>query len=294
MSASNHSQADSAWTLLSLVTGGILLLATLFLLREQSPFVAFKANVTAPAAAAPQAVLQADELLIEPVIPDQLGPRHKLTYEQWVTLLRQEAKVAAAQQPDSLTVLVGDSISLWFPPHLLPHQNVWLNQGISGETSAGLLKRLNLLDQTQPKAIFVMIGINDLIRGWEDTIILANYRRILRYLGRAHPQAKIVAQSILPHSDEQASWEGRERLVALPNSRIKKLNQAISAIALETGAYYLDLYPLLTDLQGNLRADLTTDGLHLNPQGYLVWSAAMQLFSQIELELTLGQIDDGQ
>ena len=97
--------------------------------------------------------------------PTTWGERQQLTYSQWLDLLKQEANITAERSPTHLSVLAGDSISLWFPSELLPTEQHWLNQGISGETSAGLLRRLDLFDQTRPQTIFVMIGINDLLRG---------------------------------------------------------------------------------------------------------------------------------
>jgi len=47
---------------------------------------------------------------------------------------------------------------------------------------------------------------------------------------------------------------------------------------------YLDLYPMFSDAEGNLQTELSTDGLHLNEQGYLVWRSALQLFGQIQLK----------
>ncbi|MEA5551159.1 SGNH/GDSL hydrolase family protein [Anabaena cylindrica UHCC 0172] len=216
-------------------------------------------------------------------LPPELGPRHKLSYRQWLDVLKQEAEASAEQQPQKLTVLAGDSLSLWFPPDLLPEDRNWLNQGISGETSDGLLKRLDLFDRTQPEIVFVMIGINDLIRGVSDEEILANQRQIIRYLRRKHPQTKIVAQSILPHGGEEATWEGREKLLAIPNSRIRNLNDELQGIATQQGIRYLNLYPLFTNKQGNLRREFTTDGLHLNPQGYIIWRTALQIYSNREL-----------
>ena len=88
----------------------------------------------------------------------------QLSYQDWIGILGREAKAKASQQPQNLSIIAGDSLSRWFPDHLLPQERIWLNQGISGETSSGLLKRLSLFDQTQPGIIFVMIGVNDLLR----------------------------------------------------------------------------------------------------------------------------------
>lgn len=265
-----------AWALFSLAANGFLLLSVLLLLRGYRLPSLDKASAAATQSQPSRPPVAA--------VPPELGPRHQLTYEQWLTLLQQEAIAAAADHPKHLNILIGDSLSLWFPPELLPTEQNWLNQGISGETSAGLLHRLELFDAAQPETIFVLIGINDLIRGVGDAELLENQRRIIRDLQQVHPQAQIVLQSMLPHAGDRASWQGKERLRAISNDHIRELNQELRAIAAETGVHFLDLHPLFTDAQGNLRPELTTDGLHLSAQGYLVWRSALQLFRQMELE----------
>ncbi len=214
----------------------------------------------------------------------ELGKRHKLTYKQWEDVLRSEANIAAIKRPQRLTILAGDSLSLWFPTELLPEQREWLNQGISGETSEGLWKRLDLFDKTQPETILVMIGINDFVKGISDEDILENHRKITAYLQKKHPQAQLVIQSILPHGGENATWEGRDKLLAISNHRIRELNEKLKNLATKANIKYLDLHPLFVDNQGNLRNELSTDGLHLSKQGYLVWRSALQLYSNMVLE----------
>jgi len=267
---SSSAKTFPAWAFFSLLSNVILLLAVILLIGKQQGVTAFWAAVSPSPELTPNTQTQ------QTVTP-QLGKRHKFDYQKWVNILRQEAEVAAEKKPRNLTVMAGDSLSLWFPLELLPNNKTWLNQGISGEKTAGLLKRLNLFDQTTPETIFVMIGINDLIAGVNDETILKNQRQILTYLRKKHPKAQIIAQSILPHQGEEATWEGKEKLLAIPNSRIRNLNQQLRTIAAKESVKYLNLYPLFADKQGNLRSKLTTDGLHLNPNGYLVWSSALQL-----------------
>ncbi len=212
-----------------------------------------------------------------------VSPRQQLNYQQWVDLLGQEIATMAAKNPDHLTLLLGDSLSLWFPAELLPGRRVWMNQGISGEKTYSLLTRLHLLDVADVDTIFLMIGINDLIWGQSDQQVLANYVKIMDHLASHHPDTEIVVQSILPHGAETSTWESRHLLLELPNERIRAMNQALEAIATDYGAHYLELYPIFANGEGNLRPDLTTDGLHLNREGYLVWRAAISLYSQLEL-----------
>ncbi|MBW3586560.1 MAG: GDSL family lipase [Cyanobacteria bacterium 0813] len=281
----SRSKTVPVWALLSLVTNGVLILTLAqLLLQGHNLTETFQANdaVTAEGAQEQmdQPVTSANEVLDVPVP----GPRHKWTYQQWVTQLGREAEAAAANRPSRLSVLAGDSLSMWFPTKLLPVDRFWLNQGISGETSVGLLKRLQLFDRTVPDTVFVMIGINDLLRGVSDERILDNQRQIIRDLRWAHPKAEVVVQSILPHSGEEATWENRDRLLAIPNSRIRAINRRLKEIATSENVLYLDLYPLFSDADGNLPTELSTDGLHLNDQGYLVWRSALQLFSQMQLK----------
>jgi lysophospholipase L1-like esterase len=188
------------------------------------------------------------------------------TYEQWTGLLGQEARaIASGQGSNRLTVLVGDSLLLWYPPEQLSSDRLWLNQGISGDTTAGILRRLSAFSQTRPDTIHVMAGINDLRQGATDETVLTNLRQIMRQLRQTHPRAQIIVHSILP-----------TRLAALPTERIHRLNQNIEAIAYQENVNYLDLQPNFIGTDGILRRELTTDGLHLSRNGYAVLQAALR------------------
>lgn len=189
-------------------------------------------------------------------------------YEDWLGLLEHEANaIAQGQGSNRLTVLVGDSISQWFPNDQLPSDRFWLNQGISGDTSAGVLKRLDLFEDTRPDMIHVMVGINDLRAGATDEELIANIQQIMQQLRQSHPDAQIFIHSILP-----------TRLPALASDRIADINQQLAAIAQAEAVQFLDLQPSFADKDGSLRTDLTTDGLHLNPQGYAMWQSTLRWF----------------
>lgn len=266
-----------AWIPLSLVVNGVLMS------WWGSSLVRPVAEVPQRVQASPLVVAQSsDDISSDNLSSSNPRPRRlRLTYDQWVEQLHQEA--VAVQGSQNISILAGDSLSLWFPNELLPHGHLWLNQGISGETSRGLSRRLGLWKRLEPKRIFVMIGINDLLKGDATAGVLNNQHQIIRELRKAHPEAALVVQSLLPHSGPQASWEGRAKLDRIPNEQIRSFNRQLAAIAKTEGAYYLDLNPLFSNDQGFLRQDLTTDGLHLNDQGYLVWSTAINFFSLQQL-----------
>ncbi|WP_017301115.1 GDSL-type esterase/lipase family protein [Nodosilinea nodulosa] len=271
-SALSHLQGVPPWALLSLVMNGLLFITLVVMLRQlghTGEAVLPQANAFAADQYAPAA----------PPEPDP-GSRRSLDYEHWVALLGAEADAMVADDAPRQTILLGDSLTLWFPASMLPGRRTWLNQAISGEKSGGLRDRLYLLDKTSPEEVFIMVGINDLIWGGSEADLVYNVRMMVTYLHQTHPQARVVVQSILPHGGAAATWEGRDRLMAIPPDRIRTVNTQLKAVATETGADYLDLYPLFVNGDGYLRADLTTDGLHLNQNGYLVWRTALALFNE--------------
>jgi lysophospholipase L1-like esterase len=190
----------------------------------------------------------------------------KLTYQDWKSLLAMEAKaITKGQGANRLSILVGDSLSLWFPKEKLPTGKLWLNQGISGDTSEGVLKRLSAFATTRPDVIYVMIGINDLRKGATDQSIVVNSSRIIRNLRQTHPKSQIIVQSILPVRSQK-----------IPNSRIRHINAQLAIITKKQRVNFLNIHNWFTDIDGNLRPELTTDGLHLSPAGYQVWQFALE------------------
>jgi lysophospholipase L1-like esterase len=204
--------------------------------------------------------------------------KSKLTYEDWKFLLQLEARAMIdGQGVNRLSIMVGDSLSMWFPKEKLPSGKLWLNQGISGDTSAGVYKRLGVFSKTRPDVIYLMAGINDLRQGATDEAVLRNHRRIIRRLREDHPLTQVIVQSILP-----------TRLPTISNIRIRKINQKLALIAKQEGANYINIHNWFVDFKGNLRQDLTTDGLHLSFDGYQVWQAVL---NQIESKVTISRIE---
>lgn len=266
------------WAALSIAVNGLVLLAVSLVVWKPQllTLLPIPQPNAAPIASPEPSVAPIDD-------PAEAGNRQQLSYEQWLEILQKEASAVAKKAPDRLTVLLGDSLSLWFPTELLPSDRTWLNQGISGENSAGLLKRLNFLDETKPQTIFLMVGVNDLIKGVPADQVVANLRQTVQTLKEKHPNTEIVLQALLPHGGERATVADREAVLKVSNEQIFKLNQQIATIAQEEQVFFLNLYPLFADSDGLLRQDLSTDGLHLNREGYNVWRTALTVFSQTKL-----------
>lgn len=190
---------------------------------------------------------------------------HHPTYQDWLTLLAQEARAAAfGQGQNRLEVIVGDSMGQWLPPDMLPRDRLWLNQGISGDTTGGIVQRLSAFAAARPSKIHLLAGVNDLKNGVPAAEIVQNYRRILQQLQQQHPDAEIIMYSVFP-----------TRWAAIPNPQVRSLNIQLAQVAQQTAVTYRNVHRQFQDPQGALRSELTTDGLHLNAQGYGVWRRAL-------------------
>lgn len=163
-------------------------------------------------------------------------------------------------------VMLGDSITEAGPWEELTGCRSLVNRGIGGDTTGGVLARLEGVVKLTPRAVFLMIGVNDVTLGVPPGQTIANYRAILDRLEAAN--VRTFATFVLP----VAKSFGR----ASVNASIARLNEAIAAsLPDRPHATALDLRPLMRTSDGLLREDLTYDGLHLTAKGYGIWRDAI-------------------
>lgn len=157
-------------------------------------------------------------------------------------------------------VMAGDSITApgrW--GEMFPGVSI-ANRGISGDTVTGLLERAPAIAAMRPRAIFVLIGINDVVGGNDNARILDRYARALETLSATG--ARIVIQSTLQCSSADCTPTVR--------AQVDALNAALARIAREHGYRFVDLNPRFSDANG-LKPAYTYDGVHLNGAGYRLW-----------------------
>jgi lysophospholipase L1-like esterase len=159
---------------------------------------------------------------------------------------------------------VGDSITQDFNVYeYFPKHQVY-NRGIGGDTSKGVLTRLNeSVYQLKPKQVFLQIGTNDL--ELLDDGVEAIYQRIsqiVESIKQFDHTIDIQLISVYPVNPTiDASTVGKRS-----NHDIQALNQLISSLE---DVNYIPLYDLL-EKDGVLNPEYTLEGLHLNQKGYEV------------------------
>ena len=140
------------------------------------------------------------------------------------------------------------------------------NRGIAGDVTAGVLQRLDEICYYQPKAVFLLIGINDLFNDQSTPEYVAhNIRAIVSTLRQASPQTRIYVQTILPTTTEKL---------------VPKIQQTNDLLKSGAGKDYflIDTHQLFADDHDLMKKELTHDGVHLTEAGYQLWAAHLKRY----------------
>lgn len=169
-------------------------------------------------------------------------------------------------------VFLGNSITFgvdWYELLQMPQVR---NRGISGDMTFGVLERLQEIIDGKPAKLFIMIGVNDILRNIPDSYIISNYNNIISRVTKGSPKTHIYIQSILPINE---TFTQRKNNIG-KSERIIVVNQALKEIAKSYHATYIDLHTVFKTPEGFLDPSLTYDGLHLSLKGYELWKETLQ------------------
>lgn len=155
--------------------------------------------------------------------------------------------------------------------NILDNPNV-LNRGIIGDIVQGLADRIDNVVDGHPKKIFLLIGVNDVSHDLSADSISTAIGGLIDLINSRSPQTKVYVQSLLPINNSF----GRYKRMIDKEQVVRNINTRLRPIALAKGARWIELYPTFCDGDMNLRADWTSDGLHLRPEGYKAWAIAIK------------------
>ncbi len=189
-------------------------------------------------------------------------------------------------KPSPLTIVAfGDSLT---SGHKLPQKDAYpaviqkkldaaglpftiVNQGISGDTTTGALRRLDRALAVKPQILIVELGVNDGLRGIPVSQVRANLEKILTAAQEQHAQVLLCAMEALPFNGWQYTIE------------FHRMYEELAA------KYNVALVPfLMNGVLGN--PDLISDdGVHPNAAGarYIadtIWEYLEPMADKIEKE----------
>ena len=118
----------------------------------------------------------------------------------------------------------------------------------------------------RPRLVVVYAGDNDLAEGSTPEQVLHSFAQFVERVHAASPETRIAFLSIKPSP---------LRAALMPQA--VQANALVADYAARTpGLDFIDIYSRMLDAQGRPRADLySSDALHLNPEGYALWTSAI-------------------
>ena len=183
-------------------------------------------------------------------------------------------------------VFLGNSITNGLRRHFskLNRSDV-VNRGIDGDISLGILERLDEIIYYKPKAVFILIGLNDFFNDLTkmpevtSKFVSKNILKAANTIKRASPKTKIYLQTILPINTQQYQnklkkdtgniyyWLEPDFKINI-NEQILKTNEILRNNEI---FQVIDLHTLFIDKNSIMNKEYSTDGVHLNTLGYQNW-----------------------
>ncbi|MDR0622188.1 MAG: GDSL-type esterase/lipase family protein [Deltaproteobacteria bacterium] len=179
---------------------------------------------------------------------------------------------------------MGDSLTEYWNWSDLDQRFNIVNQGISGDTSMGILSRVRHATDLKPLAISLQVGINDLSQGLDPSEIADNHLGIWKQVCQQSPKTHLIVGSLMPIRRDKLGWPSD----TLHNGRVRATNELLKAnvaaaqrgqnqdLRFENGLSWFDLYGLCADAQGELPDHMTDDGVHLTWSAYWAWTEALR------------------
>ena len=175
-------------------------------------------------------------------------------------------------------VLLGSSHLEWFDTERFLPGRRFVNRGIASDRlgigDRGILHRLNVsLFDCRPAFVVFNNGVNDLGELWrtgEPSLaeIFDAYERLIAEIRAKLPQVPVLIVNELPTAGRFAGI----------NPLIPQLNTHVAQVTQRHGCQHLDFYSAAVDEAGQLRSELTWDGLHLNDAGYTLLAASLDRY----------------
>lgn len=163
------------------------------------------------------------------------------------------------------TMMLGDSITDEAQWDELLNIDTIQNRGISGDTTQGVLARLNSVSKNIEK-VFIMIGVNDIMRGKEVNEVYSNYLKIIKFFQEKN--IKVYIQSTLFIGEKRAGNF---------NIKVEDLNKRLESFANKNSIEFINLNKIFAPNK-MLKQEFTFDDLHLNGSAYKLWAQEIKKY----------------
>ncbi|MCF3650670.1 GDSL-type esterase/lipase family protein [Synoicihabitans lomoniglobus] len=207
-----------------------------------------------------------------PMYDDGLPGKGSLRRHTWFQRLWHGRRTDWARQVEAdqgALVFFGDSITQgWEKTMAADFAGVKIaNRGISGDTTRGLLMRLELdVLALNPSGVVLLIGTNDIEEVMRNDAITNNVVELVERIKAHDADTPIILCQVFPSSPKKA--RGPEYITDL-NARYR------AAFRGDPQVIILDTWTLFANAEGNAVLEEMPDLLHPNAIGYAKWRAAL-------------------
>lgn len=134
-----------------------------------------------------------------------------------------------------------------------------------------------IIGKIKPKRAFILLGVND-YAGKDIKKHIGYVERLIDLVKEYSSETEVYFFSLTPVTkdfckklDYRTMWD--------------EYNAALEKVAIEKGAYYIDIATPLKDEDGYLKKDYTSDGrYHLSSEGLQIWLDTMLAYAQGKYE----------
>ena len=198
---------------------------------------------------------------------DWPGKGYASAYPLWVE--RRAEFWVDCEKDQGAVVFFGDSITHGWTGvgKAFPALKV-ANRGIGSDTSKGLLWRLqeDVLD-LHPRAVVMLIGINDIASGVSPSDVAGNIRAMVDQMHKANPKMPVILCKVMPWKVVPGKSPGR----------VMQLNALIEGIAIgRPQVAVCDTWTPFATPENVCRKEEFPDLLHPNEAGHTIWAAALK------------------
>jgi len=198
------------------------------------------------------------------------GPIRRYDWFQSLWMAKRSQWLTEQKEKQGALVFLGDSIMQGWGDdmHGVFGDVLIANRGISGDTTRGMLLRLEQdVLKLNPAGIVMLMGTNDLEEGAEPKTIADNLALIVQLIHSHDAKTPIVLCLVFPSS------ESKKR----PVDKIKEINRLFqSSVKGNNLITVVDTWTLFANEKGDATIEEFPDLLHPNGLGYKKWENALR------------------
>lgn len=177
-------------------------------------------------------------------------------------------------------IIVGDAIIENFNSQkYFPDLKIY-NHGICGDETEDLYDCIfRRAIKYKPKKLFISIGSNDIGNSKKSVKeVYNNTVKIVNEVQKRSKETEIYLVSVIPVNTANKDYIARELVDSRDNFDINLLNYYLKNFSKKNRIKFVDITKGLKNSIDQLNIEYTTDGLHLNENGYRVFSDILRQY----------------